>query len=266
VLTAQQPEFDAWVNAVQAATRLAGELARIGRDRAIDPTRLRAVMGVSKTLPAVSDPFAVPAGKKEPDPLPARAKPADLLQYERLAAGTALPPESRRRAWDTIRADRRAFHEAAREQDAADDAANDPTTNPTPAAETGRVREDELTIRRAQASVELLKLAGYAKAGELDAPLGRLKRDPASDAEPLGRLLRKAWAEAATDRAARATPPGATHLRDTPKESATDPRATSAYRGWVRDQLLADQKLRPKAAGTDKFYEQVKQDLKLSPD
>lgn len=285
VLTATRPEFDAWVAAVRATTALADEVAPVGRAQALNPTRLAAVRGASQAVPAVRDPFAVPPGKKEPDPLPARSKPADVLPLERLVAGTALPADSRRRAWDAIRADRRAFHEAAREQDAADDAAKDPTTNPTAAAEKDRVGEPELTARRAKASVELLKLAGYAKAGELDAALGRLERDPSSDAEPLGRLLRTAWAEGLpgqadaaaaagrwheADRIARASPPGATHLRPAPKVSAADPpaarSAAGAYRAWARELLLAGRPLRPKTAVTEKFYEAVDQDLELSPD
>ncbi|HET6575963.1 MAG TPA: hypothetical protein VFG68_20345 [Fimbriiglobus sp.] len=250
VLTAPQPEFDRWVNAARDATA-------------------KNVTGLSERLPVVDDPFAVPPGKKEPDPLPPRTKPADLLRFERLVAGTALPADSRRKAWDVIRADRRKFHDAAREQDAADDAAKDRTTNPTPAAETDRIGEAKLAVRRARESVELLKLAGYAKAGELDAALGRLERDPASDAEPLGRLLRKAWAEGLPE-TARVVPPGATRARPMPKAPAgvipAARAAAGAYRKWVRDQLLAGQPLRHNTAATDKFYETVRQDFELSPD
>lgn len=284
-LVAPRQEFDHWVTAARAATALADEIAPVGRDQALDPARLAAVRGVSQALPVVPDPFAVPAGKKEPDPLAPRAKPDDVLPLVRLVAGTALPAESRRKAWDAIRADARTFHEAVRKRDTADDAELDPTTNPAAADEKERVGEAELTVRRARASVELLKLAGYAKAGELDAALGRLERNPTSDAEPLGRLLRKAWAEELpaqakaaaaagrpheADRIARATPPGAAHLRPAPAVSATDPtaarKAAATYRVWARDQLLADQPLRPKAAGTNEFYETLRQDLDLGPD
>jgi hypothetical protein len=285
VLTAPRPEFDHWISAVRAATALADEIAPTGRERTLNPARLAAVRGESQVLPAVRDPFAVPPGKKDPDPLPARANPTDALPLERLVAGTAVPVESRRKAWDTIQADQRKFHESAREQDAADDAANDPTVNQVVAAATGQVGEPELMIRRAKVSIELLKLAGYVKAGELASTLGRLEFDPTSDAESLGQLLRKAWVEelpkqamAATaqgrsheaDRIARSTPPGAAYLRPAQVVSASDPpaarKAASAYRVWVRDQLLDDQKHRPKAAGTAEFYETVRQDLDLGPD
>jgi hypothetical protein len=240
VLTASDLEFDAWVKAVNRS---------------------------SKGLPSVEDPFAVPPGRKEPNPLPPRTKPADLLPYERLVAGTALPADSRRKVWDLIRADRRKFHEGAREQDAADDAANDRTTEPTPAAESEWISEDKLAVRRATVSVELLKLAGHTNVGELDAALGRLKNDP-SEAGPLGQRLRKAWTERLSA-GARVVPPGATRLRSAPSVPATAPSAARdaarAYRQWVYDQLLAEQAVRPRTTVTDKFYEKVTE-AKHSPD
>jgi hypothetical protein len=287
-LTAPDPEFDRWLAKVRAVTALADQVAPAGRDRALDQTQLAAASRtVSQTPLVVQDPFAVPAGKKESDPLAPRAKPDDVLPLLRLVAGTALPAESRRKAWDTVRADARSFHEAARKRDADDDAANDPTTNPVPADEKARVGEDKLAVRRARASVELLKLAGYAKAGELDAAVGRLERNPASDAEPLGRLLRAAWAEGLpaqakaaaaagrtheADRIVRAIPPGASHLWPADAIIAADPSAAldaaRAYRKWARDQLLADKdkELRPPTAAATEFYEAVRQDLDLGPD
>jgi hypothetical protein len=285
-LTAPEPEFDRWLAKVRAVTALADQIAPAGRDRTLDQTQLAAASRTAGQTPlVVRDPFAVPAGKKEPDPLAPRAKPDDVLPLLRLVAGTALPAESRRKVWDTIRADARAFHEAARKRDADDAAANDPPTNPVPADEKERVGEDKLAVRRARASVELLKLAGYTKAGELDAALGRLERNPTSDAEPLGRLLRAAWAEGLpaqakaaaaagrpheADRIVRAIPPGAVHLWPADAIIAADPSSARdtarAYRVWARDQLLADKELRPPTAAATEFYEAVRQDLDLGPD
>jgi len=277
-LTAPRGEFDNWLATVEVVTELANAVAPVGKDQSLNPAQLKEALAKKRTV-SIVDPFAVPPGKKEPAPLEPRTKPEDVARLARLAAATALPADSRRKMWDTIRADTRVFHEAARKRDADDDAAGVPTTNPAEADGKEFVGENELATRRARVSVALLKLAGYAKADDLSTAVRRLELDPASDAEPLGGMLRKAWPEelpaqaTATgrpheaDRIARATPPGAAYMW--PPTLAAEPTAAravaSAYRTWVRDQLLADQKLRPKAAGTAEFYETLRKDLDLGP-
>ncbi len=268
-----RPAFDAWVAAVRAAADLADQT---------DPGRVEAAAReVSRLLPVVTDPFAPPPGGKGPVKPPPAGKPADLLPLIRLTAGVTLPAESRRVAWEATRADAARFHEKAREQDKADDAARDQTVNPTPADERGRVGEGELAVRRARASFELLRLAGYAQAGELRPLVDGLTAETA-DLDAVGRRLRMAWAVelpeqakaaaaagrwAEADRIARVSPPGVADLRP-PVPAADLPaarQAARAYRRWAHDQLLDGRPTR-KAAGAAEFFDAVSQDPDLGPD
>jgi hypothetical protein len=281
-----KPGFDRWVEAVRATTSLADQIAPAGGDRTLNPAAIAAaVQRVDRSLPTIPDPFAPPPGKKEADPRPPSAKPSDLLPLMRLTAGTFLPAESRRKAWEAIRADTALFHESARQQDAIDDEARDQTTNPITAEEKGRVDEVRMAVRRARASVELLRLAGYSKAGELVPLIDALERSPeAAEVEPLGRRLRKAWAEDLVeqargadtadrwheaDRIARVTPQGVTAVRGMERIPAANPRvaelAAQTYLKWVRDQLLADRKLRPRTNPADRFYQGI-EDQNFGPD
>jgi hypothetical protein len=279
----EKTAFDGWVTAVRAATDLAEQT---------DPGQVEAAAReLSRVLPAMPDPFAPPPGGKDPAKPPPAGRPADLLPLVRLAAGRTLPADSRRAACEAVRSDAARFHEKARELDRKDDEARDQTVNPAQAEEKGRVGEGELAVRRARASFELLRLAGYAKAGELRPLVDGLTPETA-DFEAVGRRLRKAWAEelpeqaraaaaagrwAEADRIARVTPPGATDLRPAVPVAelrvvglSAAQQAARAYKRWARDQMGEDQKLRPRPAGAaelyEKFYETVSQDPDLGPD
>jgi hypothetical protein len=193
-----------------------------------------------------------------------------------LVAGPTLPAPARQEVWDTIRAAAAKGRDATRAQDDAD--TQDGAQTAAPARQTATDREADLAVRRARASAALLRLAGYAKAGELTADLSRLAASPGDAAvvQSVGDRLRRAWlvglpeqarnAEAAShwydaERIARATAPGLTAYQDraaAPSAARAAARQAaaeaSAYRTWARDQLAGDKPLRERVPGADTFY------------
>jgi hypothetical protein len=227
-----RPPLAAWLAVAETAARVATtnpanadaeEIAAL----AAGVTRLRADFG-----PAAVERLA---GKDR------RTDPEGVAALQALLTGAALGGAVRKPAWDSLLADTARLHASAREQDAGEDRPPPPVSATDP--EPGR------TLRRAEASVRLLRLAGAMSAGEAETLLqkamaGGLPRDW----DALGDRLRTAWLNElpeqvtrggpAAIRVLRAVPPGLARYRpwaDLPPTRTTEDDGLAVYRAWAED-------------------------------
>ncbi len=265
-LIGTQAEFDRWLSATEKAAQMADLLSAArtaGRFRAdqVPPTLVNEVRRAADDIRAS---FVTPKDDAEPTAGlgGTRAKPGDLQPLERLVAATLVSPARRKAVWEALQTDAARFHASAREDDGTDAANQTQTRNAAPARLGDRPTADELALRRGQASVALLRLAGHPRAAEVATLVEPLVRaaNSAEAARALGDELRMAWKNLpATMRAARVTPPDLSPYRPaaTPAETPglVEARAdVAAYLAATRAVLEADRPLRGNTAAGKKFY------------
>ena len=218
-----RPPSTAWFAVADAATRVADG----GSD-------VRSLVEATEQLVAGYDPHLV-LRDTAPD---RRVDPRGAAQLRALLTGAALGGSGRIRAWDALSADEWKLHSAAREREA----------DPFPPV----VLSDPATgrkLRRAEASVRLLRLTGAKAAGEAEALLRQaLAAGRAADSEAawekFATRLRLAWLDElpnvvkaggpAAERVARMVPPAAVRHRAWATLPAPLPAdSLAAYREWA---------------------------------
>lgn len=263
-----------WRDAAKAANELSAKLEKSpARDVPLgeweDVTNRLAV--ALKDLRAPYDPATV---KRRVDDLgdPTAGRPGRAPDYQMLGgllrAPLLLTPE-RKRVWDAHRAIGERMNQQNREADAADAEAHRPPASARPAPQP---LEDELDRRdrRAEASGELLRVAGLEKVDELDAARRAALADSGPKWEDLATKLRAAWgtklpAQAAArgdkkdwpaaDRRERFLPLGAGATGRQPAAAEVRKRDQAEYLAWLEGYYKTLGQSRQKTDKAAAFYE-----------
>ncbi len=239
-----RPTRDAWVAVAETATRVAGS----------DPARADAqdLLALTQGTAAIRQDFdpkilATIAGKDR------RRDVANVGRLREFLAVTTLPGPARKQAWDALLTDAAGLHSAVRALDAADDA--DRSQTPTPVSEPGANRELDRGLRRADASVRLLQLAGAPGADQANALLRRIQIGDRTGWDLLGRHLMGSWLKglpararssqnlATIERILRAIPPELARYQAWSVDFPTPPRDDfRIYKDWAMDLAQYDPK------------------------
>lgn len=265
-LAFNQPPFADWLKAADAATAVA-KLVSLGHtagsfDTAAAGERLTVLLEAVKPLARPPD-EAVKRLLGAP-----RATQTDTAALQALLARTDVPADQRKLVIEALRADREAREAAVGDE---------------PAAAPRNPDQADIAYQRAQASVGLLRLAGYEKADMLGPLLTKMDGDRRSPepARALGEYLARAWLEELrsqsetgmkagrwhdVERIARALPPGAAHPAGVPAADggvAARKRAaaeTAAYREAAAAQFRADAETRAFDTKAEAYYRKVAAD------
>jgi hypothetical protein len=271
-----RPDFDQWKKTAESLTALLDKLDAAERNAASDGSewveQTTALPALVKELRERLDSAAALKFLRESPP---RTNAAEVAKLAEMLEGPALSGEARGAVWTAWLTDLTALHRSVRQQDKADDEAKGPSLAPAQAAATPA---NEIALRRAEASVLLLALAGAS--GESETALKSAKADPANAAtwDRLGTALRIDWlsklpARTREDLAAGKLGAAERILRTTPAElakyldrSASDARPwldrskadAAAQRRCVLKQLADDAPLRARGEAAMRFYDEVR--------
>jgi hypothetical protein len=226
-----------------------------------------------KDLRAAYDPATV---KRRVDDLgdPKAGRPGRAPDYQMLAGLLRAPlllTAERKRVWDSYRAIGERMNEQNREADAGDAGAHRAPASARPAP---LPLEDELDRRdrRAEVSVELLRVAGLDKVDDLDAARRAALADSGPKWEAVASALRAAWGDqlpaqakmlgdksdwAAADRRERFLPLGAGATGRQPAAVEVRKRDQAQYLAWLEGYYKALGRARQKTDKAAPFYEEA---------
>jgi hypothetical protein len=244
-----------WRDAARAASELFARLEQPPPERDLPLGEWES--GTSRVTAAVQDlraPYQPATIKRRVDDLgdPKAGRPGRAPDYQMLAGLLRVPllatPE-RKRVWDAFHAIGERMHEQNREADAADDEARRPPSSARPAP-LPLEEEADRRGRRAQASVELLRVAGLEKVDDLEAIRRKALADSGPQWEALAAALRKAWTTslptqaqargdakqwAAAERRERFLPLGAAPTGRPPAAAEVRKRDQADYLKWLEE-------------------------------
>lgn len=256
-ITYNSPSFDEWKLAVSETQQLVEKLEK--------PTEIsdgsewvilkQSLLKRIINLQAPWDREAIKNVKKSPP----RTKSDEVASLQKWLAGSALTGTARADVWDTWMSDARTLHkEKARKQDEADDSTNSRIPRP---ATTNEPTSRDQPRRRAEASISLLMLAGFACDKTL-LDVANAKND--EDWIALGTALRKCWLTAAkgnlSERAMRSIPADA--VRDFPMNTSRPwlvaaEADANAQKRWTLEQLMGTKAYRSGSPAAEKFYNAI---------
>jgi hypothetical protein len=209
-----RPAPDAWNALADTAARVASV-----EPTAADPQDVAA-------LPKLTAAVRFDLDAKEYAAIAGRGRRPDPANGDRLRAFlsvSAVNGPARQQAWNTLLIDSAALHAAVREKDDADDADRVLTAVPVPTV--GADSEMDRALRRAEASVRLLRLAGSPVAGRASELLRAARGGDRTGWDRLGAHFQTAWLNELPT-AARSPTPAAERT-----QRAVTP-ALARYRAW----------------------------------